>query len=131
MTSTQVAAEQELLETQRRRFDAVVGHDYAVLDQLFADDLTYVHTSARLETKPEFIAALREDRIFFKAIDTEDVRIRLYTDVGLITGIARITLRGREQDTVLRVRFQDVWARTGGRWREVAWQTTRFPESQP
>jgi hypothetical protein len=125
---TNIEAEQEVLEVQQRRLKATVARDFATLDELMTDELTYVHTSARLETKEIFLGWLREERLVFKAIDTEEVRVRIYGDTGVITGIGHITLRGREQDTSFDVRFQDVWVRSGGGWREVAWQTTRFPE---
>lgn len=120
--------EHEVLAAQRARFDATVEGNLDALERLMADDLTYVHTSARQESKAENIAALREGRIAYRAIDTGDLAVRVEGDTALITGLADVTLRGAAADVVLHLRFLDVWARRSGLWQEVAWQSTRLPE---
>lgn len=126
-TGQQVSAERELVTVQRARLDAAVAGDVAALEGLLADDLTYFHSSARVDTKTSFIDSVREGRPF-KAIVIEDQRVRVFGDVGVITAVMHITLRGAEQDRILNVRCTDVWARRQGRWQEVAWQTTRLSD---
>ena len=56
-TQTQTQAEQQVLAAQRARFDATIAHDGPALERLMGDDLTYVHSSGRLESKAANIAA--------------------------------------------------------------------------
>ena len=51
-----VAAEADVLRADDRRFEAMRKDDWAALDAALADDLTYVHSSARLESKKEHLA---------------------------------------------------------------------------
>ena len=52
-------AEADVLRADDRRFEAMRRGDWAALDATLADDLTYVHSTARLESKAEHMANLR------------------------------------------------------------------------
>ena len=47
--------EADVLRADDRRFEAMRRGDWTALDAALADDLTYVHSTARLETKAEHI----------------------------------------------------------------------------
>ena len=127
-TRQQVHAEQALAAAQRERFDASVAGDVAALERLLADDLTYVHSNARLDTKTSYINGFREGRLPYRAFETEDRQVRIFGDIGIITAIVHVTLRGAEQDRLLNVRCTSAWVSRGGRWQEVAWHSTRIDE---
>jgi ketosteroid isomerase-like protein len=127
-TETRTQAEQEVLAAQRARLDATIAVDVPALERLMADDLTYVHSSAKLETKAENIAAISASHSY-KAIVTNEVVVRVEGDVAVITGIADITLKRPDGEALLPVRFTDVWARRNGDWREISWQSTRRAEA--
>jgi ketosteroid isomerase-like protein len=127
-TQTRTQAEQDVLAAQRARLDATIAKDGAALDRLMADDLTYVHTSAKLESKAENIAAVTGSGAY-RSFDLRDVVVRVEGDTAVITGLADITLGRPDGDVLLPVRFTDVWARRDGAWREIAWQSTRRPEA--
>ena len=52
-------AEADVLRADDNRFEAMRKGDWNALDMALADDLTYVHSTARLETKAEHIANLK------------------------------------------------------------------------
>ena len=52
-------SESEVLRADDRRFEAMRKSDWAALDAALADDLTYVHSTARLESKKEHMDNLR------------------------------------------------------------------------
>ena len=45
-----MAQESEVLQADERRFEAMRKQDWAALDAALSDDLTYVHSTARVET---------------------------------------------------------------------------------
>lgn len=51
--------ESDVLRADDRRFEAMRKQDWAALAAALADDLTYVHSTARQETKKEHIDNLR------------------------------------------------------------------------
>jgi ketosteroid isomerase-like protein len=46
-----------------RRFAAMCARDWATLDELLSDDLSYTHSSARVDSKASYIQGMR-DNIF-------------------------------------------------------------------
>jgi ketosteroid isomerase-like protein len=126
-TQTRSQVEQEVLAAQRARLDATIAVDVPALERLMADDLTYVHSSAKLESKAENVAAISASHAY-KSVVTNEVVVRVEGDVAIITGIADITLKRPDGDMLLPVRFTNVWARGDGAWREIAWQSTRRAE---
>jgi ketosteroid isomerase-like protein len=56
----------EVLKADDRRFEAMRKGDWAALDAVLADDLTYVHSTARLESKAEHVANLRAGKPYYR-----------------------------------------------------------------
>ena len=48
----------EIVECERRRIAATVDGDGPALEKLYAADLTYVHTTARVDTKRSLIDSM-------------------------------------------------------------------------
>ena len=60
--------EADVLRADDRRFEAMRGGDWPALDAALADDLTYVHSTARLESKAEHVANLRAGKPHYRGI---------------------------------------------------------------
>ncbi len=120
-------AEAEVLSTERQRVAALVKNDLAALDRLLADDLTYTHSSALVETKAEYLSAIRSGKLKYHSLDHEQQRVRLYGDTAVLTGITKVfsTYHGKEGRPTLR--FTIVYVKRAGRWQMVAWQSTGVP----
>lgn len=127
-TETLTELQREVLAAQRARFDATIAKDRAALERLMADDLTYVHTSAKLESREENVGVVVSTGAY-KSFDLANLLVRVEGDTAVITGTADITFARPDGDTMLPIRFTDVWARRNGEWREIAWQSTRRPEA--
>ena len=121
------AEQAEVRQIESRRFEAIVRGDFAELDRILADDLTYTHSSGRLETKAQFLAALQSG-LRFEAIEPEEVLVRVYGDAGVATGRAQMRVRSQDRQSSFAVRFTTVYVKREGRWQMVAWQSTRLPE---
>ena len=63
---TDAEAAAEVLKADDRRFEAMRKGDWAGLDATLADDLTYVHSTARLESKAEHVANLRAGKPHYR-----------------------------------------------------------------
>ena len=121
------AAIAEVLELERRRWDAMIAKDTAVLDDLFADEMSYTHSNALVDTKASYLKAI-EDRVFdYKAVRRFDEEARLFGDTALLTGRAEIDVAAAGRTVHLNARFSVVWARRDGRWKFLCWQSTPIP----
>jgi hypothetical protein len=121
--------EAAVLEADDRRFEAMRKGDWAALDAALADELTYVHSTARQETKAEHIANLRAGKPHYRGIAPRDRTARVHGDVGLVTGVSEMHVERDGKDTRFTVRYLAVYTNTGGRWRMIAWQSTRVPDA--
>ena len=82
------ATETEVLSADDRRFEAMRKEDWPALDAVLADDLTYVHSTARLESKAEHIANLRAGKPHYRGIAPRDRRARVHGSVGIVNGVS-------------------------------------------
>lgn len=121
-------AEQELVAAQRARFDATVSGDVAALERLIADDLIYLHSTGRVDTKRSFIDSLAARGLPYRAFGVEEQQVRMLGDAGIISAVILLTQRGADGEHSHRSRCSTVWARRDGRWQQVFWQATRLPE---
>jgi ketosteroid isomerase-like protein len=124
-TAAATSTETEVLQCDDRRFRAMVAGDWAALDAALADELTYVHSTARQESKAEHLANLRAGKPQYRGITPRDRRARVRGAVGLVNGVADIHVERDGKDTRFTVRYLAVYAKTGDAWRLIAWQSTR------
>lgn len=113
-------------ESQRLR--ALVTADYAALDRLLADDLTYTHSTAKVDTKATYLEPLLSGRTRYQSLEPADVQVRIYGTTGVVTGILRSVALVSGKESRTNMRFTNVWVERDGRWRMVAWQSTRLPD---
>lgn len=128
----QSKVEQEVLQVENERIQAVVGVDTQALDRILADTLVYTHSSARVESKAQFIKSLQTGELKYESIKHQDLKARVYGDVAVLIGQSAVQVRSAQtggQARSLDIRFLNVYAKLEGRWQQVAWQSTRI--SQP
>jgi hypothetical protein len=112
------------------RFEAAQKKDLETLGKLLADDLTYTHSTGRLETKDAFLESLRSGKLEFKKIEPADLQVRAYGTTVVINGTAKMSVVNEGQAKDIALRFTDVWVNRAGRWQMVAWQSSKT-ESAP
>lgn len=122
-------AEADVLKADDGRFEAMRRGDWAALEAALADDLTYVHSTARLESKAEHIANLRAGKPRYLGIAPRERRARVHGGAGVVTGVSEMHVESGGKEQRFTVRYLAVYARSGERWRMVAWQSTRPPEA--
>lgn len=126
-TQAAKGAEQQVLQAEKDRFAAMLKNDAPTLDRLIADDVTYVHGSATMVTKSQFIGDLTSGAFKYLTItpDEKEWKVRVVGNVAVVNGAAaeRVVDHGKQQD--IKIRFTDVHVNRNGRWQMIAWQATR------
>jgi ketosteroid isomerase-like protein len=123
------AAEAEVLRADDRRFEAMRKGDWAALDAALADDLTYVHSSARLELKKEHLSNLRAGKPHYRGIAPRDRHARVNGNVGVVNGVSEMHVENDGKELRFTIRYLAVYAKVGEQWRMLAWQSTRQPDA--
>jgi ketosteroid isomerase-like protein len=123
--SPAAATEAAVRALEAKRTAAMVKADVASLATLLGDDLSYVHSSGVTDTKASFIGLLKSGDLKYRSIAESDVKVRVYGDLALLTGRALMVSKRATQDEASHdLYFTSVWAKTGGAWHFVAWQST-------
>lgn len=123
-------AEQQVLQADKDRFAAMVKADMAALNRLLADDLTYTHSNALMQTKAEFIADLKSGAYDYVSVvpSESDYKIRVDGNMAVINGVAAVNIIDHGKDLKIKIRYTNVHRNRAGQWQMVAWQATRFPQ---
>lgn len=120
----QSQSEREVFEAirkvDRERIQAQVNADAVALDRIYADDFIGIGPSGTLRTKKDVLSDFTSGSLKFQSITTDDVRIRVYGNAAVETGLS--TMKGQDAGKVVpeENRFTRVWVRQGGQWRLVA-----------
>jgi hypothetical protein len=106
---------------------AQIDSDRAELERLLADDYLLVNSSGATETKVQLIADYTASGFDLEPFTVEQPVEKVWKDGAVMGGIA--TLRGTDggKRYEVRLRFADIWARRGGRWRVIYTQVARAP----
>ncbi len=128
MATELTGVEADVLRADDRRFEAMRKGDWAALDAALADNLMYVHSTARLESKTEHVANLRAGKPHYRGIALRERQVRVHGDVGIVNGVSEMHVERDGKEQRFTVRYLAVYAKFGDHWRMIAWQSTRVAE---
>ena len=117
--------EKAVVDAERRRFDAQVSKDYAVLDKLLADDLIYAHSSGATDTKQSYIQSIRDGKSNYGSVDVLEQKVRVYGNTAVVKGVCQIKNTPPAAD--LKLSYTDVYVKKAGQWQMVTWQSLKIP----
>ena len=120
--------EADVLRADDNRFEAMRKEDWNALESALADDLTYVHSTARLESKAEHVGNLKAGKPHYRGIAPRDRKARVNGDVGIVTGVSEMHVENAGKEQRFTVRYLAVYAKKAEGWRMIAWQSTRVPD---
>lgn len=117
---------EQLRAADRRRRQAMIDADVRTLDELFADQLTWTHSSGKKDDKRTLLDKIASRASEYLALEVSDDTIVQHGDVlihhGNLSG--RVVVGGQEK--ALNNRFLAVWKASADGFRLLAWQSTGF-----
>jgi ketosteroid isomerase-like protein len=124
---TRNATEREVLKASQALDDAsLIKKDRATMERLYADDYMYLHSNGTVTNKSQEIAEYMSSDLKWTAQKAEDLKVRIYGNVAVVTGVQ--TLTGSARGYVSGARnFTELWVRRNGRWQTVGGQATIVP----
>jgi ketosteroid isomerase-like protein len=118
----------ELSRLEKVWNEAHVNGDADALERLWADDLTVAVPNMAVITKQTALSMAKSGRIKFKRYETSDIKIRVYSDAAVVTGIVERTRNMNSRDVDDKWRFTKVYIRRAGRWQVVAWHASTIDQ---
>lgn len=113
---------------EERRYAAIQKPDFQALDELFADDLIYIHGSAAIDTKASYIDSIKQGRA--KYVGAKQSEQKFVAQPGFVLAMSRVNLDVQRPDGQvlhLDMRTLAVWKPVGKGWKLASVQSTRIP----
>ena len=121
----------EAMKAEAARYAAQTKNDFAAMEKLFGNDLTYNHSSAATDTKATYIDGMRSGRVKYREMKpNSDTKTRTYGCLAIITGTAVYEVTSGGQDRTVPLRYTAIWAKRPGGLEFVSWQSTGIPPRQ-
>ncbi len=115
---------QEIFALEAQRRQAMIDADVVTLAKLLAEDVLWIHATARPDTRQGLLASIESRKTIYQAIECSEETLRFYGDTAIVSGIADIKAQIAGEDRVLQNRFTIIWFRSAGGWQAVHWQST-------
>lgn len=108
------------------RIAAMVAGDAEALGQLLSDQLRFVHSDGRVESKADYVKnLLAGDTAYADAKTSELETMQVSADVVVIIGVQQMRKKLGPTWSDIKLRFLAVWRNEAGTWRMVGWQSAR------
>ncbi len=118
---------EKIKQFEKEWAQATVTGDASVLERFEANDYSFTDPAGVTGDKAKDISELKTKVFSAQAIDLEDMSVRVYGTVAVVTG--KTTIKGgkyKGEDISGQYRFTDVWANRAGHWQVVASQATQI-----
>jgi ketosteroid isomerase-like protein len=118
---------EQILALESRRFKAMCAGDADALDELLHDDITYTHSSGRVDSKASYTQGIRDKHWIYQTIESSDASVSVYGGTALIHCRLRIDLKLDGVPKTMELVATTVWADDGG-WKCIAVHSTPAPK---
>jgi uncharacterized protein (TIGR02246 family) len=108
-------------------YAALASGDTGAFDDLFADDVTYIHSTGVAETKAENIAGQAHGVHRHGPTTTVSKRTRIIGDVAVTRGVIDMIDTAHGEPYSFRLCQTLVWIRADGTWRLLVRHATKIP----
>ncbi len=102
--------------------------DANALDALWDDDLQVAVPKMPVMSKADALAFARSGRMKFERYQTSDVKVRVYGDAAVVTGLLNRTRTMAGKTLEDNWRFTKVYVRRDGKWKVVAFHSSEAAE---
>ncbi|GAB4194864.1 MAG: hypothetical protein OHK0057_22350 [Thermoflexibacter sp.] len=126
-TFAQDKIKEEVLAFEKARVKATLTADTKKLEQMLAEEVVWIHSSGKRDSKATYIQAIAEGKARYKTMSVEQSEARIYGEVAITNGVLEFESIATDGTiTQVRTLFTCVYRKRKGNWQVVSWQTTRL-----
>jgi ketosteroid isomerase-like protein len=108
------------------RLAAMMAGDGPALARLMSDELTFVHSDGRIESKADYVRNMTAGDTEYAGAMTSDVQaLEPAASVVVLIGAQEMRKRLGSTWSDISLRYMAVWRNEAGKWRMFAWQSMR------
>jgi hypothetical protein len=115
-----------VLRADAARLAAMMAGDGATLGALLSDELVFVHSDGRVESKADYVKNMMAGDTAYTHARTSDLQtLKPSADVVVLIGTQDMRKRLGEAWSDIHLKFMAIWRNENGTWRMVAWQSMK------
>jgi ketosteroid isomerase-like protein len=118
--------QEKLLKLEKEFTQAILKNDAEAIGEFLADDWIIIDAEGGIIDKSRFQDVMRSGALTHELMESDDVRVRVYGDSSVVTGLTTTKGSFMGQDFSTRERATDLFVKRDGRWLCVLSQLTRF-----
>ena len=119
-------AEEELLKVEKEFANAIVKNDPEAIGRFVADDWIIIDPDGGIVDRARFFEVIKSGVLTHQMMESEDLRVRVYGDSAVVTGLTRTKGKFMGQDFSTQERATDVFVKRDGCWQCVLSHLTRL-----
>jgi hypothetical protein len=124
--------EKELLRVHELRRQSLLHGDIPALSRFLNEQLVYVHSSGKIDTKKSFLESLKSGALTYEGIEDHLTGIFSGPSTSVLTGTVQMRVKTPARVLAFEAHYTAVYFRDKKNgWQLLRWQTTRFPEPEP
>lgn len=124
--ATEAETSHEIIELSARKFRWKTEGQIDRVEELFDDDLVFVHLNGHITTKADWIAQLKSRRFVYNRIDVNEVSARSYGPTAVLVGKAAYTVSMGGFRSTYNLVYTEVYTKKTNRWTLVNLHTCSY-----
>lgn len=121
----QTKAEILVKELETKRFTALTEKNIDFLQNIFSENLVYVHSSGAFDTKETYIGSLTSGKTAYNEINILELNTHQYAK-NLVVNRGKAKLKVNN-GTPFSIYFTSIYEKVKAGWKMVSWEATRLP----
>jgi ketosteroid isomerase-like protein len=114
------------VRADKARLAAMMAGDGDALARLMSDQLRFVHSDGRVESKDDYVKNMMAGDTEYASATTSDLEtMQISPDVVVVLGVQEMRKRLGPTWSDIKLRYLAVWRNESGAWRMIAWQSAR------
>ena len=119
-------AKNTILDTEQRRFTAMVEKNTTELSTMLDGELHYLHSNGLQETRQQHLTAIATGSIDYQAMARKpNPAVRRYGKIALVNGLVKVDGIIHSQAFSVLLRYTAVYRKKKRHWLLLNWQSTR------
>ena len=114
----------EVLKFEDERNAAILKHDTATLDRMYADEITWTMSNGDLLNKSQVLANIGSGNQLLSSISHHDRTLHVYGDTVVLTASSSSQERYRGKEITVPRRFTNVYVKRNGQWQLIVHTVT-------
>jgi|SRR5579875_2606267 len=122
---------QEILKLEEQRNEALQKGDVSALSRFYTPDLVYGNERGEVFSEAQHLAAFRARKIKLLSFKHDDVEVRVYQNVAVVTGRSTTVIEYKGKRSSQPRMFMNVWVKHDGQWLMEAHSETPIAMKKP